>query len=75
MPMVSCGTRRINVATPVHIVIAAWLFVIGTMALASGSAAGGVALFALAGVAPVAFYGWIKLRALRRRGPPGSGSH
>jgi hypothetical protein len=48
-----------------HIVIAAWLFVIGTMSLTMGSALAGIAFFAAAGVAPVAFYAWIKLRRLR----------
>lgn len=48
-----------------HIVIAAWLFVIGTMALTSSSALGGVAFFVAAGLAPVAFYAWVKLRRLR----------
>lgn len=48
-----------------HIVVMAWLFVIGTMALTSRSAIGGVAFFAAAGVAPVALYAWIKLRRLR----------
>lgn len=50
-----------------HLVIAAWLFVAGTMALTSGSALGGAAFFLAVGVAPVAFYAWVKLRALRRR--------
>ena len=48
-----------------HIVIAAWLFVIGTMSLTFGSALAGIAFFAAAGAAPVAFYAWIKLRRLR----------
>jgi len=48
-----------------HIVVMAWLFVIGTMALTSASVLGGLAFFAGAGVAPVAFYAWIKLRRLR----------
>jgi hypothetical protein len=51
----------------VHIVIAAWLYVIGAMALAMHSAAGGIALFALAGLGPVALYTWIALLRLRRR--------
>ncbi len=58
-----------------HIVIMAWLFVIGTMALTSTSVVGGVAFFAFAGVAPVAFYAWIKLRRLeatRRAAPTAS---
>lgn len=50
-----------------HIVIMAWLFVIGTMALTSTSVVGGVAFFAVAGVAPVAFYAWIKLGRLNAR--------
>ena len=48
-----------------HLVVMAWLFVIGTMALTSASVLGGLAFFACAGVAPVAFYAWIKLRRLR----------
>jgi len=58
-----------------HIVIMAWLFVIGTMALTWTSVGGGIAFFAVAGVAPVAFYAWIKLRRLeatRRPAPPAS---
>ena len=45
-----------------HIVIMAWLFVIGTMALTMSSVLAGLAFFAGAGVAPVALYGWLKLR-------------
>lgn len=48
-----------------HLVIMAWLFVIGTMALTWSSVLGGLAFFAAAGVAPVAFYAWVKLRHLR----------
>ncbi|MFO1309527.1 MAG: hypothetical protein U1F64_13970 [Burkholderiales bacterium] len=48
-----------------HIVVMAWLFVIGTMALTWPSVLGGVAFFAVAGVAPFALYAWIKLRRLR----------
>jgi len=48
-----------------HLVIMAWLFVIGTMALTWSSVPGGIAFFAAAGVAPVAFYAWVKLRHLR----------
>ena len=51
-----------------HLVVMAWLFVIGTMAMTFGSALGGLAFFAAAGLAPVAFYAWIKLRRLER--PP-----
>ena len=50
-----------------HIVVMAWLFVIGTMALTWPSVLGGVAFFAAAGVAPVALYAWLKLRRLRGR--------
>ena len=57
----------ITPARAMHIVIMAWLFVIGTMALTSTSVVGGVAFFAFAGVAPLAFYAWIKLRQLDAR--------
>ena len=50
-----------------HLVIMAWLFVIGTMALTWSSALGGFAFFAAAGVAPVALYAWEKLTHLRNR--------
>lgn len=66
-PMVSCAGPRINAKTSMHIVIAAWLFVIGTMALTSASALGGLVFFIVAGVAPVGFYAWARVRALRRR--------
>ena len=49
-----------------HIVIMAWLFVIGTMALTSTSVVGGVAFFAFAGVAPLAFTKLRRLTARRR---------
>lgn len=64
--MVSCAESRINAAA-VHIVLAAWLFVVGTMALASDSAVGGLAFFAVAGVAPLVFYAFVKLRRLASR--------
>ncbi len=64
--MVSCAESRINVAA-VHIVFAAWIFVVGTMALASDSAAAGIALFAVAGLAPLAFHAFVKLRRLASR--------
>ncbi|MEO8485535.1 MAG: hypothetical protein ABI585_04270 [Betaproteobacteria bacterium] len=50
-----------------HLVITAWLFVIGTMALTSPTVLGGLAFFLAAGAAPVAFYAWVRLRRL----PPG----
>ena len=59
--MVSCGTVRDNVGA-MHLVIMAWLFVIGTMALTMSSVVAGLAFFAGAGVAPVALYAWLKLR-------------
>jgi hypothetical protein len=49
-----------------HLVVMAWLFVIGTMAMTSSSALDGIAFFAAAGVAPVALYAWILVRRLRR---------
>ncbi len=43
----------------------AWLFVVGTMSLTFGGVLAGASFFALAGVAPVAFYAWVKLVRLR----------
>ena len=60
-PMVSCAPSRDNVGA-MHLVIMAWLFVIGTMALTMSSVVAGLAFFAGAGVAPVALYAWLKLR-------------
>jgi len=45
-----------------HLVIMAWLFVIGTMALTMSSVVAGLAFFAGVGVAPVALYAWLMLR-------------
>ena len=45
-----------------HLVIMAWLFVIGTMSLTMSSVLAGLTFFAGAGVAPVALYAWLKLR-------------
>jgi len=45
-----------------HLVIMAWLFVIGTMALTMSSVVAGLAFFAGVGVAPVALYAWLRLR-------------
>lgn len=50
-----------------HIVLIAWLYVTLTMALTMDSIAGGVALFALLGLAPVAIAGWFAARRLRAR--------
>jgi len=59
--MVSCAPSRDNVGA-MHLVIMAWLFVIGTMSLTMSSVLAGLAFFAGAGVAPVALYAWLKLR-------------
>jgi hypothetical protein len=48
-----------------HLVVMAWLFVIGTMALTFAHALAGVAFFLAAGVAPVALYAWVRVRAAR----------
>ena len=61
-----------------HLVVMAWLFVIGTMAMTFADALAGVAFFVAAGLAPVALYAWVQLRRHRRgalnargtRGPP-----
>ena len=45
-----------------HLVVMAWLFVIGTMSLTWTSVPGAIAFFAFAGIAPVALYAWLKLR-------------
>ena len=45
-----------------HLVVMAWLFVIGTMALTMSSALAGIAFFAGAGLAPVALVAWLGLR-------------
>lgn len=50
-----------------HIVVLAWLYIIGTMSLTFGSVAGGAAFFVVAGVAPVALYAWLALRRHRAR--------
>ena len=49
-----------------HIVVIAWLFVIGLMALTLRPLAG-VAFFLGVGLAPVALGAWIALRRLKRR--------
>ena len=48
-----------------HIVVLAWLYVIGMMALTSDSVAGGLAFFAVAGLAPVLVVLWIAVRRVR----------
>ncbi len=50
-----------------HIVIAAWLYVIAMVALTSKSAAAGVATFAVVGCAPVALYLVLAIRRMRAR--------
>ena len=59
--MVSCAPFGDNVGA-MHLVIMAWLFVIGTMALTMSSVVAGLAFFAGVGVAPVALYAWLRLR-------------
>ncbi len=49
-----------------HIVVIAWLFVIGLMALTLRPLAG-VAFFLGVGLAPVALGAWIALRLMKRR--------
>jgi hypothetical protein len=55
-----------------HIVIVAWVYVIGMMALTSDSVAGGLAFFAVAGLAPVLVVLWIAARRARSRRRPQS---
>jgi len=65
---------QIALAVPVHIVVIAWLYVIGTMALTSATLAGGMAFFVGAGLAPVLLWlAWAARRARARGRPPGSG--
>jgi Flp pilus assembly protein TadB len=60
----TCHQRE---ALRMHIVVFAWLFVIGVMALASSSPLRGVALFAFAGLAPVLLLAWLLRSHSRRR--------
>ncbi|MFO1396356.1 MAG: hypothetical protein U1F48_04765 [Burkholderiales bacterium] len=48
-----------------HIVVIAWLFVIGVMALALSSALAGIAWFVGAGLAPVLLLVWLAARRAR----------
>jgi len=50
-----------------HIVIIAWLFTIGVMALALSSALAGVAWFVGAGLLPVLLLVWLAARRRRTR--------
>jgi len=52
---------------PVHIVILAWVYVIGMMALTSATWTGGLALFAGAGLSPVLLWVWLAARRARAR--------
>jgi hypothetical protein len=49
----------------VHIVILAWLYVIGMMALTSATSTGGLALFAGVGICPVLLWSWLAARRAR----------
>jgi hypothetical protein len=69
-----CPFVQFAIPASMHIVVIAWLYVIGAMALASASVVGGVAFFAAAGLAPVLL--WLFLagrRARTRRRSVGSG--
>jgi hypothetical protein len=50
-----------------YIVIIAWTYIIGVMALTSDSVAGGLALFAFAGLAPALAWLWVAARRARAR--------
>ncbi|MFO1412975.1 MAG: hypothetical protein U1F10_03505 [Burkholderiales bacterium] len=50
-----------------HVVVIAWLFVIGVMALALSSTLAGLAWFLGVGVLPVWLLGWLALRRRRSR--------
>jgi Flp pilus assembly protein TadB len=62
-----CPIRHQREMLPMHIVVIAWLFVIGLMALASASALRGVVLFVFAGLGPVLLLAWLLRARLRRR--------
>lgn len=57
-----------------HIVVIAWLFTIGAMALALSSALAGIAWFVVAGLLPVLLLGWLvarrRISARKRSGTP-----
>jgi hypothetical protein len=62
------------ITAAVHIVVIAWLYVIGAMALTSATVIGGVAFFAAVGLAPVLlWFAWAARRARARRPSAGSG--
>lgn len=62
-----------------HIVIIAWLFVIGVMALALSDPLAGAAWFLVAGLSPVALLLWLGGRrrrsVLQREVEPGDDGH
>ncbi len=65
MPMVSWRACRHNgrtFAQRMYIVLIAWLFIIGTLALAAESTLAGLALFVGAGIVPAWFVVWIAAR-------------
>ena len=77
--MVSCANITDNArrayGASMHLVLIAWVYVIGMMALTSGSIVGGLLLFVLAGLLPglaiVAFLGR-RLRERRAQAPVAS---
>lgn len=50
-----------------HIVILAWLYVLLMMAMTLRSVVAGALLFLVAGLLPVALYGWMMLRRRQAR--------
>jgi hypothetical protein len=66
------GTCRTTARMPprggaIYIVIITWTYVIGMMALTWDSVAGGLAFFAVVGLAPALFVLWIAARRARTR--------
>jgi len=66
-PLGTNGAPHFCAYTPMHIVILAWLYVIGMMALTSVTLTGGLALFAGAGLSPVLLWVWLAARRARAR--------
>ncbi len=50
-----------------HIVLLAWVYVIGTMALTADTVRGGLAFFLFAGIGPVLVVLWLAARRARAR--------
>ncbi len=50
-----------------HIVLLAWIYVIGTMALTADTVRGGLAFFLFAGIGPVLVLLWLAQRRARAR--------